>query len=352
MTGRWQTAAIGAGSGRTGGWIRPRSGASEPVAANLEPVTSTLTGGSPDAGQGLRRGPLRSPTLPATDEAPGIWPYVGLITVLLLWGFGPPISKLISASPLTVSVSRLYTSAAAMVAVQLVQGSRPTRKAMRHGAVGGIAFGCNSIVFFYAIANASVATITIISALQPVLVMFGAWRLFGERITRWGLGWTGVAVGGAAWAVLGAGAKVHSTLAGVLFSVGSLVCMSVYFLGSKSARKHLGAGDYVMSVMLWASIVVTPVAAIGGGFGHFDQMNRMDWLWVVVMLIGPGLGGQYLMGWAVRYVPVSLSAMILLGSTVVSIVAAWPIHHEQPAPMQLVGAAVTLGAVFAILRRR
>ena len=70
------------------------------------------------------------------------------------------------------------------------------------------------------------------------------------------------------------------------------------------------------------------------------------------MLIGPGVGGQLIMGWAVRWVPVSLSAMILLGATVVSIVAAWPIHGEQPTLVQLLGGAIVLGSVGAILQRR
>lgn len=287
-----------------------------------------------------------------SEAVPGALPFVALGAVLLLWGLGPPISKLITAPPLTASFTRLWTSSIAIIAVQSAMGSRPTRKALRGSIVGGVAFGLNSLVFFYALSNASIATITVIGSLQPALVMLGASKLFGERITKWGLGWTAVAIVGASLAVLGAGAKVHTNAVGILCSIGSLLAMGVYFLASKKARVTLGAGEYVMGVMVWASLLVTPVAFIGGGLNHFDALDSHDWFWLAVMLVGPGVGGQLIMGWAVRWVPVSLSAMILLGATVVSIVAAWPIHGEQPTIMQLVGGAIALGAVGAILQRR
>ncbi len=287
-----------------------------------------------------------------SEAAPGALPYVGLAVVLLLWGFGPPVSKLLTAPPLTASFARLWTSSLAMLLLGLLARHRPSWATMRGSFIAGVAFGLNSLVFFTALSNASIATITVIGSLQPAVVMLGASRIFGERLNRRVLTWTGVAIGGAVLAVLGAGASVHTNALGVMCAIGSLLAMGVYFLASKHARKSLGAWEYVTGVMLWASILVTPVVALGGGLNHLDAIDRVDWFWLFVMLIGPGVGGQLIMGWSVRWVPVSLSAMILLGSTVVAIVAAWPIHGEQPTLVQLVGCVVTLGAVGLILQGR
>ncbi|MCC6434694.1 MAG: DMT family transporter [Acidimicrobiales bacterium] len=293
-----------------------------------------------------------SPAALATDAGPGLWPFMALGAVLILWGLGPPLSKLISGPPLTVSFGRMWTSTFGIIGLQLAKGIRPTRHAMRQSVVGGVAFGINSLVFFYALHNASIATITVIGALQPAVVMLGAWKLLGEHVTRLTIAMTAVAIGGAALAVLGAGAEVHTNAIGVACSVGSLLCMGAYFLASKQARRTLGAGEFVMGVMVWGSLVVTPVAALGGGLGHFDQLDATDWFWMAVMLVGPGVGGQLLLGWAMRWVPVSLSAMIQLGATAVSIVAAWPIHGEQPTLVQLLGGAIALCSVGVILQRR
>jgi drug/metabolite transporter (DMT)-like permease len=75
----------------------------------------------------------------------------------------------------------------------------------------------------------------------------------------------------------------------------------------------------------------------------------MDVFWLFVMLVGPGVGGQLLMGWALRWVPVTTSAMILLGSTAISILAAWPIHGEVPTVLQLAGGGIALASVGLIL---
>ncbi|MFN0090758.1 MAG: DMT family transporter [Acidimicrobiales bacterium] len=279
-----------------------------------------------------------------------VWPYAALVTVALLWGFGPPISKLITAPPLTVSFVRLWSSAVGMVLVQLVMRNRPSRAAFRGSVAGGLAFGANSLCFFYSLQNASIATITVIMALQPGLVMLAASRLFGERITPRIVGWTAVAIGGAGLAVLGAGAKVHTNALGIASSVGSLLCFSAFFLVSKQARRTLGAGEYIMGAMTWAALLVTPVVALGGGLAHLDSVGRGDLFWVLVMFIGPGVGGQVLIGWTLRWVPVSLSAMVQLGATAISIVAAWPIHSEVPTLAQLLGGAIALASVGAILR--
>ncbi len=294
---------------------------------------------------------MTSVAKPSAALAPSaMLPFAALGTVLLLWGFGPPISKLITAPPLTVSFMRLWTSSIGIVAMQYALGVRPSWLAFKRSMVGGIAFGANSLVFFYALRHASIATLTVIGSLQPGLVMLGASKMFGERMSSRGLVWTGVAIGGASLAVLGAGAKVHTDAIGVICSIGSLLAMSVYFLASKQARATLGAGEYITGVMIWAALFVTPVVAIGGGLRHFDAIDRVDWWWLLVMFVGPGVGGQLLMGWAVRFVAVGLSSMILLGSTAVSIVAAWPIHGETPTVLQLVGAAIALGAVAAIVQ--
>ena len=292
--------------------------------------------------------PPRSTTI-GRGVAPEVWPYIALFTVLILWGLGPPVSKLITAPPLTASFLRLWTSTIGIAGLQYATGARPSWLTLKRSLIGGIAFGFNSLCFFIALKNASIATITVIGALQPGLVMLLASQIFHEKVTAKVVGFTGVAIGGAAMAVLGSGAQVHTNTVGVLCSVGSLLCMSVYFLASKQARKVLGAGEYVMGVMLWASIVATPVIFLGGGLEHFDEISGTDVFWLIIMLIGPGVGGQLLMGWALRWVPVTTSAMILLGSTAISIVAAWPIHGEVPTLLQLLGGAVALLSVGLIL---
>ena len=54
----------------------------------------------------------------------------------------------------------------------------------RASLLGGVLFGLHQILFFSALKLTSVATVSMVGALQPALVLLVAGPLFGERITR------------------------------------------------------------------------------------------------------------------------------------------------------------------------
>ncbi len=288
----------------------------------------------------------RSPALTAA------LPFLALAGVVVLWGMGPPLSKMVTAPALTIVFVRLWLAVPVMTAIQFASGTRPNWATLKATFLGGIMFGANMVAFFAALRHASIATLTVIAALQPGLVMLLAGRVFGEKITRWGVSWTLVSIGGAGIAVLGAGAKVHTSMLGVVYSVLTLLAMAVYFLAAKTARKTVSASDYIAGVMFWAAVAVTPAAVVGHGFDGFGSLGRGDLGWILLILIGPGVAGHLLMSWALRFVPVSLSSMAMIGTTVVSILAAWPIHHEPVTLLQVLGGAIALGGVAAVSLRR
>jgi len=304
--------------------------------------------------------PLTSAT-PASDlarpDTPTIraaLPMAALLAVVVLWGIGPPMSKYVTAPSLTIVFVRLWMAVPVMFALQAFAGSRPSVEQLRRTALGGVMFGLNMVAFFASLKEASIATLTVIGALQPGFVMFGASRLFGERLTRWGVSFTAVGIVGAAIAVLGAGAGVRSTPIGVFWSALSMVAMCVYFLAGKRARSDtkLSATDYIAGVMLWAAIAVTPFSLLLGGLGRLDAIGRADVMWMTLVLIGPGVAGHLLLSWALRYVPVSMSSTAMLGSTVISIAVAWPMHAQPVTAVQALGGAIALGAVAAVTLRR
>ena len=304
--------------------------------------------------------PLSSST-PASDvlrpDAPTVraaLPMVAIGAVMLLWGIGPPMSKYVTAPSLTIVFVRLWMAVPVMFALQAKAGSRPSVEQLKRTALGGVMFGLNMVAFFASLKEASIATLTVIGSLQPGFVMLGASRFFGERLTRWGVSFTVVGIVGAAIAVLGAGGGVRSTPIGVFWSALSMVAMCVYFLAGKQARSdaRLSATDYIAGVMLWAAIAVTPFSILLGGLGRLDAIGRADVMWMTLVLIGPGVAGHLLLSWALRYVPVSVSSTAMLGSTVISIAAAWPLHDQPVTAVQALGGAIALGGVAAVTLRR
>ncbi len=270
--------------------------------------------------------------------------------VVALWGMGPVVSKFITAPPLTIAATRMVLAVPVTYTAARLQGYRLTKAALRGSMLGGMFFGLNMVFFFAALQHTTVATITLIGVLQPAIVMALAWRLFHERPSNWAIGWTLVAIAGVAAAVMLTGRKVRPTGIGLLLSCLCICAFAGYMLASRHARRTLNTWSYLSGVMVWASVTVLVPALIQGL--HYQAFDRNDWLWLLCMLIGPGLIGHVLMNLAITELPMNLTSLQMLPSTVLSIGVSWPVHGEHITLGQALAGCVTLTAVGLVVWRQ
>lgn len=280
-------------------------------------------------------------------------PAVAMVTVVLSWGLGPPISKLISAPPLVAVFFRMWLSVPLLVAWTLATGHSIDRTLLRRTALAGAVFGVNLCLVFTTFRHATIATLSVMSALQPGLILLVAGRVLGERPTRWHIAWTLVGIGGAVLVVLGAGSDLRSSALGVALAAGSLVTFTIYFVISKlvRARQPVDAVEWMTGVTIFAALTVTPLALLTASPGDFAQVGGNDWLWLGFAVLVTGILGHVLMAWAHRFIDASRSSLYVLGMNVVAVGAAWPIHDEPLTLYQLLGGVVVLGAVGAVVSR-
>ena len=269
--------------------------------------------------------------------------YLAMAGVVIIWGMGPPISKLVTGPPSTIASTRIWMAVPLTYLVLRVSGSKPTLAGLKASFLGGVSFGCNMFLFFTALRHLSIATFTLLGVLQPITVSLISVRLFGERLSKWVLAWGGVAFLGVAAAVLMAGKGVKATPFGLLLGVTTISCMSVYLLASRQARKTIAPNEYLFGVMSWAAITLTIPLFFQGWQLH--TLDHRDWFWMTVVLIFPGWLGHLLLNWAITEIPMSISSLNMLPSTVVSIAAAWPINHQHVTLGQSLAGLVTLVAV-------
>ena len=105
--------------------------------------------------------------------------------VVVIWGLGPPITKLISA-PALVGVSvRFWISVPLVWAATYATGGRVTKEVLKRTALAGALFGINLAFVFSALHHSSVAVLAVIQTLQPGIVLLVAGRWLGERATGW-----------------------------------------------------------------------------------------------------------------------------------------------------------------------
>jgi drug/metabolite transporter (DMT)-like permease len=239
-------------------------------------------------------------------------------------------------------------------------GRAPSKDLLRRTAAPGLMFAANIVVFFYALQHASVASVSMISALQPVVVLFLAGPLFGERVSRWDVSWTLVALVGVGVAVISsnsAKATTKTTAVGFVLSLATLFTFTGYFLLSKKASGHTTERvavhplSYMAGVLTTATLLVSPVCFIVVGPEALRVVSGRNMIWIALIVCVPSMG-HLLMSWTHRYVPVSISSLAMLVQPMSAALIAWPINGQRVVPLQIVGALIVVGALGAVIVRR
>lgn len=291
---------------------------------------------------------------PAAHQPPGSGTVAGAMAVIvIIWGLGPPVTKLISAPPL-VSVSvRFWLSTPLVWAIAYATGRRMSVAILRRTALAGLLLGVNLAFVFTALQHASVAILAVTQALSPGIVLLVAGRWLGERATLWHVVWTGVAITGVAVVVLGGDPAVRGDTFGFILAVASMLTFTAYYLINRWVRSTtvIDPIQWMAGVTLFAGMAITPMALATSSPADYRQLGGADWLYLAFVAAVVGVLSHTLMSWAHKYIAASRSSLCLLAMNVVAIGVAWPLHDEPVTWTQVGGAVIVLGAVAAVLTR-
>ncbi len=280
---------------------------------------------------------------------------LAMVAVVFAWGLGPPISKLISAPALVAVFFRMWLSVPLLLAWLYATGHRLNRSLLRTTAPAGCLFGLNMCCVFLAFHHASIATMSVMAALQPGLVLVVAGPFLGERPTSWHRRWTIVGIAGAVLVIVGAGSAVRSSPLGIALSTAAMLTFTAYFLFTRVARARsaapIDAIEWMAGVTIFSALTVTPLALGTSSPSDFALIGGLDWLWLAFAVLITGITGHVMMAWVLRHIEASKASLYVLSMNVVSVGAAWAIHDEPLTVLQLAGGAVVLGAVAAVISR-
>jgi drug/metabolite transporter (DMT)-like permease len=267
---------------------------------------------------------------------------------VLAWGTGPVIAKHIDLQGIALTWHRLWLGALSTGAIVLLSRRPFTAADLRRSVPGGVAFALNAGLFFVAVKETTVANATVIAALQPALLLVVVGPLFGERVDTRAIAMTVVAVAGVVVVMFGsAGSGAWSPL-GDLLAVGALLAWAWYFVAAKQARAHIGSLPFLLGIQVVAAALMTPLALASR---QRLGLTLADWGWLAVMVLVPGAIGHLFMNWAHRYTTMQLTSALTLAIPVVATVAAAVALDEQLVLAQVLGMAVVVGSLAAIVRR-
>jgi drug/metabolite transporter (DMT)-like permease len=291
---------------------------------------------TPDSGAGPGADRLRALGVGAAAVAVAVW---GTSTVLI---------KLVDdVSGLGIGFYRLVIGASALVVVHLARGGTITLALLRACFAGGVAFGLDIILFFTAVQETTIANATVIGALQPILVMALAPRLFGEhpRVADLLLG--AVAIGGCVIVVTGAPDDGVRSLYGDLLATTALFAWTWYFVASKRARRTLGSFEYLVGLSIVAVVVLLPFALVSAS--DLGTPSAEGWLIIAAIAGINGALGHILMNWAHAHVPIVVTSLLTLAIPVFAATAAWAFVDERITGAQVAGTAVVIGSLSVVV---
>lgn len=277
-------------------------------------------------------------------------PLVAVALAIFAWGFGPLFVKGIDASAPTIVFWRVLIGAAVAVVFAYAVGGRITLRLLVIALPAAVCFALSFIFAFTSFRQTSIVNATLIPALQPVLILLLATRLFGERRSVVELCYAALAFAGVAVVVAGANAD-GASLEGNIYAILNLFVFTGYFLLGKRIRQDdVHSWSLLAAVFMGSCVIVVPWGLIASH--DLDAIHGADWLLLLGLVLIPGMVGHGLMTWAHHYVDVTVTSMMTLANPVVSIVGAWILYEQGLTPAQVAGGVVVLVALGAILRRQ
>ena len=268
-----------------------------------------------------------------------------------MWGAASVLAKAADhVDGLTLAFHRLWVGAVAMLVIFTVRGGRLRWRLLVAALPAGIAFAADIGLFFTAVKHTTVANATMISALQPALLLFVAGPLFGERVHVSDVWWTVVALVGVSVVVFGSSTTPSWSPFGDIMAVLCLFAWTAYFIFGKQGRAKLDAVEFVTAMSLVAFVVIALVAV---GTGH-DLTVPDGGTWAVILALGLGTGGMghFLINWAHGHAPLVLTSMLTLLIPVVAMASAAVFLGEDIVAAQIAGAVIVLGALGVLVWRR
>jgi drug/metabolite transporter (DMT)-like permease len=260
-------------------------------------------------------------------------------TVVFSWGF--IIVKAVQLPAGALAFWRLLIGAGVLVVAAAVLRTPWPR---RWGAVAaaGLAFGAHQLVFIAATQTTTIAVVTLLGAVQPLLVSLVSHRTVGERVPRrvlWCSVLAVVGVGVVVQANLGAASR---SLLGDLLSVLNVLLFTAYFLSAKKARDDgVPALTMTAGFLLVSLVVVAPALLLGGAV---LPTTAGDWWLLALLALVPG-NGHLLLNWAHPRVTAALSSLVLASLPLLSSIWASLVFGEPYGPRHVVGMLLVVLAI-------
>lgn len=289
--------------------------------------------------------------------------YLLSVVAAVIWAFTSPVIKFLldtlHVPELAIAFWRdAFIALACILALLVFRPAllRVERRELRGFAiVGAISIGLYHALWVTSVALNGAAVAVVLIYTFPVFVTLGAWLLFGERI-----GWPQLMA--LALALLGCAllariydpAVLRVSWLGTLVGLGTGIAHAGYVLFSQRSVESKSPWTSLTYTMLFGALTLLvlwiTVAALGWtaeGPGEIVSSvgnTAMPWLVLLVLALGPTLGGYALFTIALRFLPGRIASLIVILEAPVSVLISVALLGERLEWLQMLGIVFILAA--------
>lgn len=272
---------------------------------------------------------------------------IAMTSGVTIWGMGVVLIKLTVSPFLVVSVYRHAFAVPILIVAWLFASDR--RLPWRVAGVGGVLFAVHQIAHFSSLRYSTAAVVTILFSLQPILVGAFGGRFTGETANRSFFLWSGVAIGGCAVLILASTGQPEATGLGTLLATLNLIAWSAYYLATKRARAEVSTISWLLVITIVSGAIITAIALITGQ--PFFEADSREWMYLVLIGLGPATLGHLFVTWAQPRIHVAASSTLNLLVPIVASIGAAIFLDESFGAIHALGALIALGGAFVAMRQ-
>jgi len=277
-----------------------------------------------------------------------------VVVTATFWGFSGNLAKFLmkgAITPFALTQARSLVTAAVLLAFLLVTGPsalRLTRATALWAAGFGVTLAGTQVFYFSAIERLNVAAAILLEYMAPAIVVIYSWLFLRRSIAKATLGSLVAVLAGSALVVQAFDPEALSLSAtGVAFGVAAAIAFSAYILVGEHLQK-LGMG---VATQLFYGFALTTVLLMvmqppwKAAPETFEASNLA--LLALVGILGTLLPFACFFA-ALRYIDAGRATMVSTLEPVVAGVVAFIWFGERFGGLQLLGAALIIGAIIAL----
>ncbi|RBP65519.1 threonine/homoserine efflux transporter RhtA [Brevibacterium sanguinis] len=203
--------------------------------------------------------------------------------------------------------------------------------------------------YFMAVEHLTVAVALLLEMTAPMLIVFWIWARTRTRPAT--VTFIGVVVSMIGLVLILDLRNSSISLFGVLMALAAAVCLASYFLVSAKESINvppvaltglgMGVGALVMGIVVLAGVMPGRIVTADVDFGGRSVSWILPMAMIVLFTVGAYITGIV----GLRYIGATVGSFVNLIEVPFSVIAAWLLLAEMPAPIQLFGGVFILGGV-------